>query len=210
MNCISYEPYKLLHAHVLLVHIPSPPYRRTEIKKVLSVSFALVCFNYSYCSYDQLLGVGFRTLAQARGTDTLLLEFLLYSVKSSTVQQLNKLSQVFYTSIRTLLVNIFGLQVFRFWRIKSLCRTSNPNIRTGFVGANKALDILRNQKSKITNRNYVFGPNQGQETNPNKNTINKTQTGTTLFMLFIANIQNILINLVKVYRFKARNLNITR
>lgn len=78
-------------------------------KKVLSVSFALVCFNYSYCSYDQLLGVGFRTLAWARGTHTLLLEFLLYSVKSSTVQQLNKLSQVLYTSIPTLLVNIFGL-----------------------------------------------------------------------------------------------------
>lgn len=65
-------------------------------------------------------------------------------------------------------------------------------------------------RSKKSQTGIMFLVQTKAETNPNKNTINKTQTGTTLFMLFIANIQNILINLVKVYRFKAGHLNITR
>ena len=56
--------------------------------------------------------------------------------------------------------------------LKALCKTTNPNICTRFAGVNnKVIDIIRYLS---TNTNYAVGPNQGHETNPNKNTNSKT------------------------------------
>lgn len=63
--------------------------------------------------------------------------------------------------------------------------------------------------TKNTNRNYVVGRHQGRETKPNKNTIRKPKQELCCSCCSSQINLNIFVNLVELYRFKARQLSIT-